>query len=114
MNSIIQKTFGGVTRAFYWRQFIFGLIFFMAIVFANKLPFWVILFSLVCLFLYPYSRFVYHSITDFLLGNNTIFVPFIILFPVKLLTMTLCYVWAPFIAPIGLVYLYFHHSRQNK
>lgn len=65
-------------------------------------------------FLYPYARFVYHSITDFLMGNNVIIMPIIILYPFKFMMMLLCWVFSPFIAPLGLLYLYFYHSKNEK
>lgn len=78
--SFLKKTFGGLTRAFYWRQFFFGLFFYglcLYLLSLGKQPFWdkvgiVAVFTLMQ-FLYPYARFVYHSITDFLLGNNVYF-----------------------------------------
>jgi hypothetical protein len=35
----------------------------------------------------------------------------IIMLFLKLMTMVLCFSFAIFIAPIGLIYLYFYHSR---
>jgi hypothetical protein len=69
----------------------------------------------VCTLLYPYSRFVYESVIEFLTGNNEFYVAGNLLFLMiifKLVMMTLCWTLAPFIAPIGLGYLYFHHSRS--
>jgi hypothetical protein len=33
---------------------------------------------------------------------------------VKLMTMTLCWSGAIFIAPVGLAYLYYHHSKNGE
>lgn len=62
-------------------------------------------------FLYPYSRFVYESIVSFIMGNNVFFVNAIFMVVVKIFTMLLCWSFAIFIAPIGLAYLYYHHSK---
>lgn len=65
-------------------------------------------------FLYPYARFVYESIIDYILGNNVFFANTILVLIVKLFTMIFCYSFAIFIAPIGLIYLYFYHTKQEK
>jgi hypothetical protein len=61
--------------------------------------------------LYPYSRFVYESVMDFIIGRNVFFVNAILMLAVKLMTMLLCWSLAIFVAPIGLAYLYYHHSK---
>jgi hypothetical protein len=38
---------------------------------------------------------------------------FLMLF-VKLITMALCWAGAMFIAPVGLAYLYYHHSKKGE
>jgi hypothetical protein len=70
------------------------------------------IFMVVSAFLYPYSRFIYESIVDFILGSNTFFVNAILVLFFKFLTMALCFSFAIFIAPIGLAYLYFYHSKK--
>ena len=64
-------------------------------------------------FIYPYARFVYESIVGFILGDNVFFVNVILLMVVKFATMLLCYAFAIFIASIGLIYLYFYHTKNN-
>lgn len=124
--SFLQKTFGGLSRSYYIRQFLFGLIFFVYIV---GMSYWAdsqdgnidlakmsvtVGFSLVCQCLYPYSRFVYESIIGYIFGDNVLIVNAILMFLVKFFTMALCWMLAVFISPIGLIYLYFYHSKQEK
>lgn len=119
--SFLQKTFGGLTRAFYWRQFFFGLFIYglcLYLISLGKQPFWdkvgiVAVFTLMQ-FLYPYARFVYHSITDFLLGNNVYFFNAFFLLLFRGLMAVLCWYFSPLIAPLGLAYLYFYHSKKEK
>lgn len=63
--------------------------------------------------LYPYSRFVYESIVDFILGRNVFFVNATMMLIVKWMTMTFCWGFAIFVAPIGLAYLYFARGRSR-
>ncbi|WP_256857306.1 hypothetical protein [Xanthomonas axonopodis] len=63
--------------------------------------------------LYPYSRFVYESIVGYIMGGNVFFVNAILMLFVKLMTMAICWSFAIFIAPIGLLYLYVHHSQRS-
>ena len=55
-------------------------------------------------FLYPYSRFVYEGLAEYIVGNNLIVVNFGFAIVNKLITITICWVYAIFIAPAGLVY----------
>ncbi|WP_253306915.1 hypothetical protein [unidentified bacterial endosymbiont] len=117
MHPIVQKTLGGLSKEYYFRQFIFGLIFpafiiFMDIPGKNSTPISVYLLFAVNTTLYPYSRFVYESIVDFIMGDNVFFVNAIFMLIVKIFTMLLCWSFAIFISPIGLLYLYYHHSKQ--
>ncbi|WGT66540.1 hypothetical protein QHG62_15520 [Variovorax paradoxus] len=119
MHPFLAKTFGGLTPAYYFRQFLFGLCFAAFFVFfASRSPHIMSLGMAVFLvantFLYPYSRFVYEGVINFLLGANTFYVNAILMLFVKLFTMLVCWTFAIFIAPVGLIYLYVHHSRATR
>jgi hypothetical protein len=64
-------------------------------------------------FLYPYSRFVYESIVGFIFGENVFFVNVLFLFTAKFITMLIYWSFAAFIAPLGLLYLYFYHTKNK-
>ena len=122
MNRFLQKTFGGITRTFYWRQFLFGLLFYIPLMYQYLkllkvedmyVSGFIMLILSVMQFLFPYARFVYHSITDFLLGGNVLIVNVFIMLIYKLIVGAICWVFSPIIAFFGLVYLYFYHSRKE-
>ena len=58
------------------------------------------------------GKFRYEKILP-LVGDNVFFVNVILLMVVKFTTMLLCYAFAMFIAPIGLAYLYYYHTKNN-
>jgi hypothetical protein len=116
MHPLFAKTFGGLSPQYYARQFFFGLLFpafiyFMATHGTHPVPIGMIALMVVNTLLYPYSRFVYESIMAFIMGQNTFWVNAFVMLFVKMLTMALCWSFALFIAPIGLAYLYYHHSK---
>jgi hypothetical protein len=120
MHPILQKTFGGLSRQYYLRQFVFGLIFPAITLFAfthgthpAPMPARLIFTLIVQALLYPYSRFVYESIADFIQGDNFYVLPMLVFVAWKAFTMLVCWAAAIFIAPIGLAYLYYHHSRAR-
>lgn len=118
MHPVIAKTFGGLSKPYYFRQFIFGLIFPAIFFFASShsehsTSLASIFYVTVCTFLYPYSRFVYESVMGFIVGENVFFVNAVLMLLVKAITMAICWVFAIFIAPIGLAYLYYHHSKNS-
>jgi hypothetical protein len=118
MGPFFSKTFGGLSGWYYLRHFLFGLIMPGLGYFASKdsaipPPLHMYLLCAANTLLYPYSRFVYEGITDYILGTNVFYVDTWLLLAWKLLTMFLCWAFAIFIAPAGLVYLYLYHSWQE-
>jgi hypothetical protein len=124
MHSVIKKTFGGLTKQYYFRQLFFGSLFFLGFfLFFSSMPntpgksvnfVKYIMYAIIAIntFLYPYARFVYESVVSFIVGDNIVVTGLGITMIVKYLTMGLCWAAAIFIAPIGLIYLYFHHSKS--
>lgn len=119
MHPVLAKTFGGLSASYYIRHFVFGLGFLAFILLItsqgkHSLHFDTILMLVVNTLLYPYSRFVYESIVNFVVGQNVFFVNAILMLGVKLMTMWLCWTLALAIAPFGLAYLYYHHSKTAR
>ena len=121
MNGI-KKALGGLTKEYYIRQFLFGLIFpvlmyFMlsqskqvtSLAMIGPMVFWAI-----SSLLYPYSRFVYESIVEYIMGNNVFFTSIPLMLFTKFFTMLLCWAFAILVAPIGLLYLYYYHSKEEN
>lgn len=118
MNSFLMKTFGGLSISYYLRQLFFGglitvLFFWLQMRPAGHIGVAMSIFLVLNAFIYPYARFVYESIVGFILGDNVFFVNVILLMVVKFTTMLLCYAFAMFIAPVGLAYLYYYHTKNN-
>ena len=116
--SFIKKTFGGLSSPYYLRQLFFDSIFtasFIALMYngGDKRIFSYIIF-IANTFLYPYSRFVYESIVDFIFGDNVFLVNALFLLVAKFITMLLSYGFAFIIAPLGLLYLYFYHTKKQN
>jgi hypothetical protein len=119
MHPVISKTFGGLSKPYYFRQLFFGLLFLAFIMFmlvrsAQSVSSGMVLMVAINTLLYPYARFVYESIAGFIMGNTIFFVNAFLMMFVKLMTMTLCWSGAIFIAPVGLAYLYYHHSKNGE
>jgi hypothetical protein len=111
MHPVIERSFGGLSRAYYLRQFFFGLLLFALFMFlASRSPRGIptsgAVFLALSALLYPYSRFVYERVVGFVVGDNVFLVNAAVMLAMKLLTMGLCFVFAVFIAPVGLLYLY--------
>lgn len=113
----VEKLSFGLTKEYYLRQMFFSiliggfLIYTMAVSENPSKITNIVLFSLFTL-LYPYSRFVYESVVEFILGDNVIFGNALLFFAVKAITMLICWMGALFIAPIGLIWLYMKNRRS--
>jgi predicted membrane protein len=119
MHSLFQKTFGGLSTPYYFRQLFFSLIIAAFLIITGtqdgrSIPLRSLFFIMVSTLLYPYSRFVYESIAGFIIGNNVFFVNALVLLATKFITMLMCWTFALLVAPVGLLYLYFHHSREER
>lgn len=116
MNGFFSKTFGGLSPAYYLRQLFFGSLILAAFVSislkSETTRYGVIAVAVDLTLLYPYSRFVYERVVGFVIGENVFFVNALFMLMVKTFTMVLCWGFAYVIAPVGLIYLYFHYSRQ--
>lgn len=118
MHPILRKTFGGLSGSYYFRQLFFSLILAMLIYSmmsssSHHLPVITLALFGANTLLYPYSRFVYERITGFILGENIFFVNALLMLATKAFTMMMCWLLAIFIAPVGLLFLYFYHSRAE-
>ncbi|KAF0803388.1 hypothetical protein A6D6_03727 [Alcanivorax xiamenensis] len=118
MHPVLAKTFGGLNLQYYFRHFVFALIFpaiyiFMTMETGRPITLAVVAVCVVNTLLYPYARFVYESVVGFIFGDNVFLVNAFLLLFFKLVTMMFCWFLAIFIAPIGLIYLYIHHSRNG-
>ena len=115
----IMNLFKGLTKEYYFRQLFFGLLMFLGMVYlvTRSRPideqFGLIVYWIVSTFLYPYARFAYESIMDFFLGNNVFFTNAFIFMMVKIFIMLLCWGFAIFITPIGLLFIYFHQKKHE-
>jgi len=122
MHPILAKTLGGLSPAYYFRQLIFGLALLVIGLLpalsgpkgAGGIPGVVLVVGLLCTALYPYSRFVYEGIAGFIMGSNIIILPLPVMLVWKMMSMVICWAGAIFIAPVGLAYLYWHHSKQPQ
>lgn len=117
MHPAIQKTFMGLTPSYYLRQLFFGsltsvfmILLFYALKGSNMTT--LVVFSIINALLYPYSIFVYESISNFIKGDNIFFLSLSSMFAIKVFTMYIFWGFAIFIAPVGLVYLYFYNSKN--
>ncbi|MBK9393302.1 MAG: hypothetical protein IPN40_05185 [Uliginosibacterium sp.] len=118
MHPVIAKTFGGLSTQYYLRQFVFGLLipamlYFLFSQAKQPIQISLVIVAVINSLLYPYSRFVYESVIGFLMGDNVFIVNAVFMLFVKAMTIAICWSAAIFIAPIGLAYLYFHHSKAR-
>lgn len=117
MHPVLQKTLGGLSAQYYFRQFFFGLvmtalgIYFLSQDRLHSMSIAMLLLVVINMVLYPYSRFVYESVVGFIMGENIFLVNAVFMLVTKFFTMAMCWVFAIFVAPLGLAYLYFHHSK---
>lgn len=118
MKTVFRKTFGGLSAPYYFRHFIFGLMFPAFLYFSLRhnpgppAPPFIYLLVITNMILYPYARFAYEGVVSFILGENFFFINMWVMLFTKFLTMFICWFFAILIAPLGLLYLYVHHAKE--
>ncbi len=120
MSNFFSKTFGGLNSSYYLRNFFFGLLAFVFMMFvivlnetmpaSGKIVFTIIF--LINSFLYPYARYVYESVCNFILGDNVFYIGAKFAIAMKISMILVCWFFAILIAPFGLIYLYYYHSKS--
>lgn len=123
MVGFIKKTLGGLSPQYYFRQLFFGALLALFCIMieydgaarsARPVNFnMIVLFAFNAL-LYPYSRFLYETIVSFFMGDTILIMNAILMLIIKLITMMICWSFAIFFAPVGLIYLYIHHTVSSK
>lgn len=106
IKDITRKACNELPKEVYFRHLVFGSVLAIA-----QIALFTCLFSINWgwsiwlignVFIYPYSRFVYESVFNFIIGDNLFFVNAVTLLVWKVITMYFCLGLAVFIAPIGL------------
>lgn len=70
--------------------------------------------ALFLLILYPFSRFAYESIVEFVMGNNVIISNALLFLTYKYISYAILLCFSFVIAPIGMIILFFYNKHQFK
>ena len=120
MFSKLGWIFGGLQPAYYLRHFV--LISPLPLIMLTHIPLtdlethtvinWnqVLVLALVAIswLIYPFSRFVYESVFNWIMGDNVLIVNALICLIMKLITMVLCFSFAIYLAPIAWIYIFWY------
>lgn len=123
INELFHFGFKGLSREYYWRQMFFSSIFLIiCLVYLwnhSKFQtldyfhfFTTLIYVLFSFVLYPYSKFTYDTIMSFLLGRNVIIVNLWLILYFKFVITILCWSLAIFVAPFGVLYLYWKNKSD--
>lgn len=117
LRDFLARTLRGLNPSYFYRQLFFGALIgalWLWMVFKanadapNAALFTVtVILGVVNTLLYPFARFAYETIMDFIIGSNMFIVNAMLLLMVKLFTMVMCWAFAFFVAPVGLLILFF-------
>ncbi|MCQ9147654.1 MULTISPECIES: hypothetical protein [Brucella/Ochrobactrum group] len=116
--NFLRRIFGGVQLSYLIRSYLIGLIFFALMIgmalsaeIKNGSPVGLIVFASLSTLLFPFAKLVWDELRDLAFGNNVIFMNAIMLFMLKWFVNACLWAFAIFVAPIGILYLWFR-TRQ--
>lgn len=117
--------FKGLQKSYYWRHFILILwlpalmscmMYYSMSSRGNFTSNGIALIVIWCLltFIYPYARFVYECIVEFIMGNTVFITSIKVMLVWKFVIALLLFCFSMFIAPVGLVILFFYNKKQYQ
>jgi hypothetical protein len=110
MQVVLVKAFRALSPQVYLRHFLFGLLFPLMLYFTagpQHIHFGMKLVWAANVFLYPFSRYAYEAVVDYIVGDTLWLWPGVFALLGKLVTMAACWGLALFMAPGAIAYLYF-------
>ncbi len=122
MKKTVINIFKGLTPQYYFRQLFFSILIFGIIILfmgnagieLDEKAYKGLVLGTINTLLYPYARFAYESIVNFFTGDNEFYLNAVWMLMVKFLTMVLCWGFAIFIAPLGLILIYLYQRKEKK
>ena len=126
MFKTIKNIILGLKPSYYFRQLFFGALLatlYISIMYYDKNNVsggysldmrGFVIYSIINTLLYPYARYVYERIVDFIMGDNVFYVNAIWFLVFKFLTMFICWALAIFIFPIGLILYFCINTKSQK
>ena len=109
---MLSRIMNGVERSYIIRAWIIGAVFLAIMLFfafnsKNGFPYGFIIYSIVCTVLFPFSKLVWDELKNLIMGNNVVFMNALFLFLMKYFINAFLWALAPFIAIIGIGYIWF-------
>lgn len=123
MKLIIKKTIGGLPKEYYLKHLLFSMIlaFFVCFTAASTGDTSNYIFfipTIINALLYPYTRFLYGRIINFIMGNDNNYVIVTnngcFFLYVRLCILAFAWSFSSLVAPISFIYLYFYNSKKSK
>ncbi|GAA0115966.1 hypothetical protein [Clostridium senegalense] len=102
----VKKIFNGVELSYLIKSYIFSAIIGFFLIHANPNHFSFVLFIILSGILFPFSALVWDSLIGLLMGNTIISLPLLIMVIWKCFKLLMLYMFAIFIAPFGILYIY--------
>lgn len=112
MKKFFKVVFSSIEPSYLKRQYFFGTIVTILFIFASvtssgSTPIIIWIWLLLNLLLYPFSVFVFDRIMELFFGNSILIGNFIFMSILSIIKIFILYFFSFFIAPIGMVYIYY-------
>ncbi|MGU3575655.1 hypothetical protein ACLBWZ_08980 [Brucellaceae bacterium C25G] len=115
---MLGRIINGVERRYLIRAWLIGACFFalMAVVAfqgKNGVQIVPLLYFAVCTLLFPFSKLVWDELKNLIMGQNIFFMNALILMVLKLFINALLWSFAPFVAVVGIGYIWFRTKTHD-
>lgn len=110
----LKRIFGGLNRAYMIRAYLIAALFFALIVTltlqgnkANSERAIIFTYFGLCVLLFPFAKLVWDALKGLVFGETIFILPVLFLYPAKLVVNLFLYCFALFVAPFGMIYIWF-------
>ncbi|MFT4091757.1 MAG: hypothetical protein QM645_13565 [Asticcacaulis sp.] len=111
---MFSRIFGALRPAYLIRAWLIGAAFLALIIWLSlrasagtQSPTIPLIYFSVCTLLFPFAKLCWDELRNLLMGDNIVFLPAVLVWPLKLIINIMLWGFAVFIAPFGLLYLWF-------
>ncbi len=109
---MFRRILSGVRPAYLIRAWLIGAVFLAIILFfafqnKNGFPYGLVVYSVICTILFPFSKLVWDEMKNLIMGNNIFVMNALMLMLLKYMVNAVLWVFAPFIAILGIGYIWY-------
>lgn len=117
IKDTVYKIFAGINTSYLIKTYFFAIILtFIAIAGSvdGDAPAFMYIYIIICGLLFPFATVLWDDFMTTIMGGNIILLPLPVMLVWKLMKLLILFIFTPFIAPIGFIYVYIANGYHKS